>query len=123
MAFTAKLYSDIEKNGLAKCSVLRETGIWKDQPLEIRATVSDDSSLSRVLVHYRPTRQAMEYCQVDMQPAEDGVLSATIPGEVFTPEFDLIYFVEAIDEHGNGTFYPDPDLEDPHLVVEVQRPN
>lgn len=89
--------------------------------LIIRAEVEDRSAIDRVMLHYRPTRQALEYSRVDMLPDETGRYTAVIPGEAFTREFDLIYFIEAIDEFGNGCFFPEPEREDPHLVVKVRR--
>lgn len=97
----------------------REWEIGK--PLDIRAKVTDPAGVARVVLHYRPTRQAMEYSQVAMLPTAGGDFVARIPGAAFTAEYDLIYFFEAIDNYGNGTFYPDPDREDPHLVVKVKR--
>ncbi len=91
------------------------------KPLEIKAEISDQSLIERALLYYRPTRQAMEYSVVTMNPMGEGLYSATIPGEVFTTEFDLIYYFEAIDEYGNGIFYPNPDKEDPHLVIKIRR--
>jgi hypothetical protein len=91
------------------------------KPLEVNAKVSDESGIDRVLIYYRPTRQAMQYLVETMTQTGSGTYSATIPGEVFTKEFDLIYFFEAVDRFGNGIFYPDQDKEDPHIVVKIRR--
>jgi len=91
------------------------------KPLEIKAEISDQSLIERVLLYYRPTRQAMEYSKLTMNLAGNDLYTATIPGEAFTTEFDLIYYFEAIDEYGNGIFHPDPDKEDPHIVVKIRR--
>lgn len=91
------------------------------KPLEIRARVSDESGIDRVLLYYRPTRQAMQYLVETMAEMERGTYAAEIPGEIITTEFDLIYFFEAVDKKGNGIFYPDQDTKDPHLVVKIRR--
>ena len=90
-------------------------------PLKIEAEVTDASKVDRVLLYYRPTRQAMEYSVVAMEPAGENRYAAAIPGEAFTTEFDLIYFFEVVDTYGNGVFYPDQEKEDPHIVVKVRR--
>ncbi len=91
------------------------------EPLQIKATVIDDSSIAKVLLYYRPTRQAMEYSITTMYPEGNNVYSATIPGKAITKEFDLMYYIEALDEFGNGIFYPDPDVTDPHIIIKVRR--
>jgi len=90
-------------------------------PLKITAEINDASPLGKVILYYRPTRQAMEYSKITMQPEGKNRYSGEIPGEALTKEFDLIYYIEAVDIYGNGVFFPDPDREDPHLVVKVKR--
>ncbi len=90
-------------------------------PLQVTAEVSDESRVDKVLLYYRPTRQTMEFSLIAMGPAGKNSYKTVIPGEALTTEFDLIYFFEAIDEFGNGIFHPDPDKEDPHIVVKVRR--
>lgn len=46
---------------------------------------------------------------------------ATIPGAYIDARYDLIYYVEAVDQFGNATFYPDPDRSLPYVVVKVSR--
>jgi hypothetical protein len=46
---------------------------------------------------------------------------ATIPGSYTVPRYDLMYYVEAVDRHGNGAFYPNPDRAVPYVVVKVSR--
>ncbi|MCJ7563100.1 MAG: hypothetical protein MUP52_00745, partial [Candidatus Aminicenantes bacterium] len=90
------------------------------QPLEIRAKVTDDSAVSKVLLYYRPTRQTMEYAAVTMDRRGSEYV-ATIPGKAITPAFDIMYYFEAFDEHGNACIYPSPDVIQPYLVVKVKR--
>lgn len=98
------------------------TLIWDPgKPMIVNAKVSDQSRVDRVLLHYRPTRQTMEYSVEMMEQVGDGLFRASIPGEAFTTEFDLMYFFEAIDEFGNGIFYPDQRKKDPFFVVKIRR--
>ncbi len=91
------------------------------KPMDVKVKVSDKSGIDKVLLYYRPTRQTMQYLVTTMRQAENGYYSATIPGEIFTTDFDLIYFFEAVDKFGNGIFYPDRDKKDPHVVVKIRR--
>jgi len=91
------------------------------EPLKVRARITDSSLITKVFLYYRPTRQTMQYSVTSMHPEGNNEFSATIPGSAVTKEFDLMYYIEAVDEFGNGTFYPDPNVEDPHIVVKVSR--
>lgn len=97
-------------------------GSWlpgKSLPLKVEA--HDPSGIERVLLYYRQTRQAQEYSVVTMLPSGEGMFSASIPGDRITTEFDMMYFFEALDREGNGIFFPDPETEDPFLIVRVRR--
>ncbi|MFC1762060.1 hypothetical protein ACFL6U_08260 [Planctomycetota bacterium] len=50
-----------------------------------------------------------------------GLYQATIPGEFITPEWDLMYFAEAVDTQGNGCMIPDLEKEMPYVIVELDR--
>lgn len=99
---------------------IRPISAQPGQPLEIKAKVADQSSIAAVRLYYRPTRQNMEYTVLSMTP-QGGEYSAKIPGNAITKEFDIMYYLEAIDEHGNGVFFPNPDIEQPYVVVKVLR--
>lgn len=91
-----------------------------EQSLAIKAVVTDDSGVSKVLLYYRPTRQTMDYGVIMMDKKGDE-FTAAIPGEAITEEFDLMYYFEAFDEHGNACIYPDPTVTQPYFVVKVKR--
>lgn len=90
------------------------------EALEIKAKVTDSSSIAALRLYYRPTRQNMEYSVLTMTP-KGGEYSATIPGNAITKEFDIMYYLEAVDEHGNGVFFPNPDTDQPYIMVKVLR--
>ena len=89
--------------------------------LRITAEVTDESGVNEVILYYRPTRQAMEYSKVTMIPKGNSLYEATIPGEIITKEFDLMYYIEAVDIYGNGIYFPDWNTTDPHIAVKVRR--
>jgi len=91
------------------------------KPLPIKVKVADSSGIKRVTLYYRQTRQAMQYSVVNMSADGAGNFSAVVPGFMLTKEFDFMYYFEAIDKAGNGIFYPNPDTEDPHLIVKIKR--
>jgi hypothetical protein len=44
-----------------------------------------------------------------------------IPAEEIAPTWDLMYFIEAMDNDRNGRMYPDLNKETPYIVVELKR--
>jgi hypothetical protein len=49
------------------------------------------------------------------------VYSAGIPASFIDPQWDLMYFIEIVDGHGNGRIYPDLEVETPYWLVSVKR--
>ena len=88
--------------------------------LHVHALVSDISGIKQVRLRYRHLTQFEDYLVAEMEPDPvSGTFRATIPGDFIVPEWDLIYFVEAIDTHGNGCMIPDLDMEMPYVIVET----
>lgn len=87
------------------------------------AKVEDASGVRSVRLRYRRLTQFEDYRTADMMlDPKTGLYTACIPGDFITPKWDLIYFIEAIDHHGNGRNYPDLEVETPYVIVPVERP-
>ena len=57
-----------------------------------------------------------------MLPTEvKGQYRATIPAEEIPPKWDLMYFIEVMDQQGNGQIHPDLNKETPYFVVSLER--
>jgi hypothetical protein len=93
------------------------------QDLEVRASAVDPSGIKALRLRYRHVTQFEDYATAEMTfDARHRAYRAVIPGGFITPEWDLMYFVEAYDKAGNGTIAPDLDQETPYRIVEVERP-
>jgi hypothetical protein len=93
------------------------------QDLRIAARADDASGVKSMRLRYRRLTQFEDYQAADMSlEVKTGLYAAQIPGGFITPEWDLMYFVEAMDKHGNGRNYPDLELETPYVIVPVERP-
>lgn len=90
------------------------------KPLVLKAQVSDDSAVRLVRLHYRHMNQFQPFQRVVMQ-RDGSAYRATIPAEYIGATWDLMYYIEAVDEFGNGAFYPDPDKSAPYVVVTIKR--
>ena len=73
-----------------------------------------------MILYYRDLNQRELFTPVTMQQV-DGAWTATIPGMDIVSDWDLMYYVEAIDRLGNGAIGPDLDVETPYVVVPVER--
>jgi len=91
-------------------------------PLAIAAEVEDASGVKWVRVRYRGLTQHQDYRTLEMLPSGRGrEFRAEIPGAHIDRKFDFQYFIEAMDEAGNGRIYPDLETETPYVVVPVRR--
>ena len=86
------------------------------------AKVDDPSGVQWVRLRYRGASQHQDYRTLPMlSTGEKGVYQAEIPASHIRPEWDLIYFMETMDTYGNGTTYPDLEIETPYVVVKLNR--
>ncbi len=92
------------------------------QDLRITARAEDPSGVKSMRLRYRRLTQFEDYQAADMAlDPQTGLYVARVPGDFITPKWDLMYFVEAIDQHGNGRNYPDLEAEAPYVIVSVVR--
>jgi hypothetical protein len=90
------------------------------QPLHIVAKVEDPSGVRWVRLRYRGLSQHQDFQNLQMMAVgRDNEFEATIPAGNIDSKFDLMYFFETMDTHGNGKIYPDLNKETPYVVVKV----
>jgi hypothetical protein len=97
---------------------LRECRAGTDLPVEVR--VSGRFTPVTVRLHYRHLDQSEDWRVIEMQNAGAARYRAAIPGEFIVPGWDIMYAIEAVDETGAGTYYPDLDVRDPFVVVRTK---
>jgi hypothetical protein len=90
--------------------------------LTIAVRAQSPANLKSLRLRYRHLTQFEDYEAQDMKlDPRTGLYAARIPGAFITPQWDLVYYVEAIGSNGQGRIYPDLDRETPYVVVAVQR--
>ena len=92
------------------------------QALRVAARVTDPSGMPSVRLRYRHLTQFEDYRTLQMtRDQNSGLYEANIPGDFIVPQWDLMYFIEAVDGQGNGRIYPDLETETPYVIVPVGR--
>ena len=92
------------------------------KPLTITAAVRDPAGVNWVRLRYRSLNQHQDYRSLPMQPTgEKDQYRAVIPAKDIPLTWDLMYFIEVMDQDGNGRIHPDLDKETPYIVVKLQR--
>jgi hypothetical protein len=75
-----------------------------------------------VRLRYRGVNQHQDYRAAPMLPSgASGQYQAVIPAEDIERTWDLMYFIEAMDNNGNGRIHPDLERETPYVVVKLRR--
>jgi len=93
-----------------------------EKPLTITAEVRDAAGVKWVHLRYRSVNQHQDYRTLPMlSTGKKNIYQTVIPAEHVIPKWDLMYFIEAMDEQGNGAIYPDLEKETPYVVVKLQR--
>jgi hypothetical protein len=92
------------------------------RPLTVSAQVRDPSGVAWVRLRYRSVTQFQDYRTLEMRPTgRADEYRATVPGKHLDPQWDFMYLIEAMDACGNGTIYPDLEVETPYVVVRLER--
>jgi hypothetical protein len=87
----------------------------------VSAKVADPSGVKSVRLRYRHLTQYEDYLSADMKlDPETGLYDAEIPGDFVDASWDVMFFVEVVDNQGNGRMYPDLELEMPYIIVPTQ---
>ena len=90
--------------------------------LRIAAKVVSPAGVKWVRLRYRHLTQYEDYQTAEMTfDKATGLYAGTIPAAFIDPGWDLMYFVEAVDNRGAGRMYPDLEVEMPYVVVGVKR--
>ncbi|MEE8451891.1 MAG: hypothetical protein V3R99_08250 [Thermoguttaceae bacterium] len=93
-----------------------------EKPLRVVATVDDPSGVKWVRLRYRSVSQYEDYKTLDMRPTDKPhEYAAVVPGEHIPSQWDFMYFIEVMDNHGNGQIYPDLEKTMPYVVVKLER--
>ncbi len=92
------------------------------QDLAVTAAVDSETPLRWVHLCYRHLTQFEDYktTKMSLDPAS-GKYVGTIPGSCIAPEWDLMYFVEALPENAPGRTAPDLEQAMPYVIVPVTR--
>lgn len=76
--------------------------------------------MKAVRFRYRSVSQYEDFKTVDMQATgRADECAAAVPASDVGPRFDLMYFIEAVDNAGNGRIRPDLYREQPYVVVRL----
>lgn len=95
---------------------IEETRAGRDLPVTARV---DDPLVRRVILHYRPLDQTLDWAHLDMRRGKDDRWDAVIPGKGVPPHWDLQYYFEAVVEGGGGGLWPSWTHGLPYIVVRV----
>jgi hypothetical protein len=89
------------------------------KPLVLKARAEDADGVTAVRAYYRQLDESVPYqCIALRRDGEEYI--GTIPGEAISADYDLVYYLEAVDEAGNGTIFPDWQTSTPYVIVTTQ---
>ena len=92
------------------------------QDMKLSATIKAPAGIKWVRLRYRSVNQKLDYLTLPMI-AESGsdLYQVVVPASQVDQRFDFMYFIEVMDNHGNGRIYPDLEVETPYKIVELER--
>jgi hypothetical protein len=100
---------------------VRHTPPSSTAPLTITATASSPGGVKWVRLRWRPVNQYLDYATLPMEPTGGNEYRATIPSDQLPRDYDVMYYIEAMDAHGHGVIYPDLERQTPYIVVKLHQ--
>jgi hypothetical protein len=98
------------------------TSVSFGEPLSVSAKVSAPAGVKWVRLRHRSVNQGFDYETLPMHPTgENGSFQAIVPAEQINPKWDFMYFIEVMDNNGNGRIYPDLNKDTPYIFVKLIR--
>jgi hypothetical protein len=88
--------------------------------LSINLRARSKQPLRKVILHYRPVNQTVDWQEITMQPLAKDQFQAAIPGSEMTSHWDMMYYFELLVD-GGGMLWPSWELGQPYIVVKVDR--
>lgn len=93
-----------------------------NKPLTITAEVRAPAGVKWVHLRYRSVNQRQDYRTLPMLPTGNSqIFKAVIPADEIAPTWDFMYYIEAMDNKGQGRIYPDLNKVTPYIVVKLLR--
>ncbi len=89
------------------------------EPMHLAVKLADDRDGLDVRLHYRTVDQNADFRTLAMRRTGVGEYAATIPAGDLDPLFDEMYYFEAVDAAGRGSFHPDPFAGTRYHVVSI----
>jgi hypothetical protein len=91
-------------------------------PLSLTAKVTASTGVKWVRIRYRSVNQEFEYLTLSMEPeGEENSYRVTVPSSLIDPKWDLMYYLEVMDNHHRGRIYPDLNKGTPYIIVKLRR--
>lgn len=112
------------ESSLASSPNIQHTPITTLRPggdLRITARVTSPTPLRRVVLHYRPVNQKMDWRETDMRPVAGNRFEATVTAREILARWDSMYYIEALLEGGGGQLWPSWEEGAPYVVVTLER--
>lgn len=122
---TSPLYKDAAVASNLKSFQLkhqRMVGSPVGEDIKVSTQVKANDGVKWVRLRYRAVNQTLDYLTLPMAatPGSD-VYKVTVPADKIDPTFDFMYFIEVMDNNGNGAIYPDLEKETPYVIVKLER--
>lgn len=94
---------------------------WKvSVPMPIEVTAKDADGVSVVRAYFRPMNQSLPFESILLDRKGDKFVGV-IPGGTFQKQWDLVYYLEAVDEARNGCYFPDWKKTTPFITVVTEK--
>ena len=91
-------------------------------PATIKVKVNAPAGVKWVRLRYRNVNQEQDYQTMPLlATGEKDTYQAIVPASQINPKWDFMYYLQVMDNKGNGRIYPDLNKETPYIIVPLKR--
>jgi hypothetical protein len=117
-----KAAANADNGNLFNVSLVPVKSAPVDKPFTVSVKVTANEGVKWVRLRYRSVNQKEDYKSMEMhQTGKPDTFEATVAAGQINPKFDFMYFIEVLDNKGNGKIYPDFSKETPYVIVNLVR--
>ena len=91
-------------------------------PATIKVKVNAPAGVKWVRLRYRNVNQEQDYQTMPLlATGEKDTYQAIVPASQINPKWDFMYYLQVMDNRGNGRIYPDLNKETPYIITTLKR--
>ena len=94
--------------------------VQNGEDIGIKIRTDDSQPVRKIILHYRPVNNKLDWHELDMEEKTAGEYEAIIPAQAALSPWDLMYYIEILSTEGGGWLWPSWEEGLPYNIVAIK---